>query len=335
MSRDIRRVPLDFDWPLHEKWKGYLSPDELDEIPCEPCDGRGYSPTALVLFEMWYGHLAQGRFRPEDNGSTPFLPTHPVIWARAERNIQEAPGYYVGGHMPVRYDDPRQDDEDVQRALAARDSGYTADQIRAATTREARRLAAHYNEGWCHHLNADDVEALLAADRLWDFTRAWSREHGWQRVLGGRAPTPQEVNEWSLAGMGHDSLNCGIVIEAKCRRNGVDPICALCNGHGSHEAYPGQRKDAENWERTDPPTGEGWQAWESVSEGSPISPVFATAEELAAWWSNPDRTDRWKKDWMPYDHALKLVKAGWAPSGATIGGEFVPGVEVAGRMADA
>jgi hypothetical protein len=299
------------------------------------CEGSGYSEASRMLHDLWYGHSAAVRFRPEDNGSTPFQPTHPIIWARAERNIQEAPGYYVGGHMPIRWDDPRQHEEDFQRAIAARDSGYTADQIRAATTREARRLAAHFNSGWCHHLNADDVEALLAADRLWDFTRAWSREHRWQRVLGGRAPTPQEVNDWSISGMGHDSLNRGIVVEAKCRRAGLDPICANCNGHGSHEAYPGQRADADNWQHTDPPAGDGWQAWESVSEGSPISPVFATAEELAEWWSNPDRDDRWKKDWMPYDNALALVKAGWAPSGATIDGEFVPGVEVPGRMANA
>ena len=40
-------------------------------------------------------------------------------------------------------------------------------------------------------------------------------------------------------------------------------------------------------------------------------------------------------DDRPDDYALKLVNAGWAPSGATIGGEFMPGVEVAGRTADA
>jgi hypothetical protein len=27
----------------------------------------------------------------------------------------------------------------------------------------------------------------------------------------------------------------------------------------------------------------GWQLYETTSEGSPVSPVFATAEELAAW----------------------------------------------------
>jgi len=33
----------------------------------------------------------------------------------------------------------------------------------------------------------------------------------------------------------------------------------------------------------EPPTGEGFQLWETTSEGSPVSPVFASAEELADW----------------------------------------------------
>lgn len=57
--------------------------------------------------------------------------------------------------------------------------------------------------------------------------------------------------------------------------------CPKCKGHASIEKYPGQRADAEAWEPTEPPTGDGWQMWETTSEGSPISPVFATAEELA------------------------------------------------------
>ena len=34
------------------------------------------------------------------------------------------------------------------------------------------------------------------------------------------------------------------------------------------------------WPMAEPPTGDGYQIWETV-KGSPISPVFATPEELA------------------------------------------------------
>jgi hypothetical protein len=58
-------------------------------------------------------------------------------------------------------------------------------------------------------------------------------------------------------------------------------ICPTCEGHASIERYEGQRDQAEAWEATEPPTGDGWQMWETTSEGSPTSPVFATPEELA------------------------------------------------------
>lgn len=36
-------------------------------------------------------------------------------------------------------------------------------------------------------------------------------------------------------------------------------------------------------QRVEPPTGEGYQCWETVTEGSPISPVFKTLVELCEW----------------------------------------------------
>jgi len=39
----------------------------------------------------------------------------------------------------------------------------------------------------------------------------------------------------------------------------------------------------EDWKNYDPPTGEGYQLWETTSEGSPISPVFETLDDLCAW----------------------------------------------------
>lgn len=33
----------------------------------------------------------------------------------------------------------------------------------------------------------------------------------------------------------------------------------------------------------EPPKGEGYQLWETTSEGSPVSPVFKTLDELCEW----------------------------------------------------
>ena len=33
----------------------------------------------------------------------------------------------------------------------------------------------------------------------------------------------------------------------------------------------------------EPPSGEGYQLWETTTEGSPVSPVFKTIDELSEW----------------------------------------------------
>lgn len=50
--------------------------------------------------------------------------------------------------------------------------------------------------------------------------------------------------------------------------------------YGWVEDVPTIEAAFELWEETPPPTGEGWQLWENTSNGSPITPVFATRDEL-------------------------------------------------------
>lgn len=268
MSRTVKRVPLDFDWPLNEVWEGYIRPVDPTIKPCPDCKS-GYSPQAERWHDQWYGNAP---FTPADNGSTPFSPEHPKIWGRAERNIADSPGYYGTGTLAVFL--------------------------------EANRLARFFNGAWCHHLVDQDVAALVKADRLVDFTHTFIRGQGWVKKDPVTVPTPAQVNEWSLAGFGHDAINAYIVVKARCKREGVPLECPTCEGAATVREVPltlgsGQRApenpgsqtrlapvrdDEENdWERTEPPTGDGWQLWETVSEGSPVTPVFPTAEALAAF----------------------------------------------------
>lgn len=39
----------------------------------------------------------------------------------------------------------------------------------------------------------------------------------------------------------------------------------------------------QNWQPIEPPVGAGWQMWETVSDGSPVSPVFSTRAALVEW----------------------------------------------------
>lgn len=56
-------------------------------------------------------------------------------------------------------------------------------------------------------------------------------------------------------------------------------------------------------ELCEPPKGEGYQLWETTSEGGPVSPVFETLDELCKWCeenyttfgSNKASKEEWKR----------------------------------------
>lgn len=105
--------------------------------------------------------------------------------------------------------------------------------------------------------------------------------------------------------------------------------CSRCNGEGTM-APPSLREAAEQFREAwhqEPPAGDGWQMWETVSEGSPVSPVFATPEELVDWMTQPGDGD-WRR---PYSReaAEAFVKVGYSiGSFGMIGGRMVDGVEM-------
>ena len=68
-----------------------------------------------------------------------------------------------------------------------------------------------------------------------------------------------------------------------CEERGVSANCTACNGEGEFWHSEEIKNLAENFEGYDPPSGEGFQLWETTSEGSPISPVFPSLEELCQW----------------------------------------------------
>lgn len=273
MGRQIKRVPLDFSWPLHKPWSGYVYPEFEGRHDCLSCESSGYSPEALQFKREWYGSLyPEVDFDPASTGSTPFEPTHPAIQSIAQRNV-----------------------------------GRSSSRLFKL---ECKRLSYLFNSSWSHHLSQEDVDALVAEKRL--------VHTGLPEPL-----TASDVNAWSLSGLGHDSINSWVCIKARCACLGVSDKCSLCKGSGELWDSEEQRLEAESWEQTDPPTGEGWQLWETVSEGSPISPVFASPEELAEYLSENDDTSLSIDQWLGW-----ITKSGWAPSGiGVVGMGMYSGVE--------
>ena len=87
--------------------------------------------------------------------------------------------------------------------------------------------------------------------------------------------------------------------------------CKHCDGDG---VDPAIKEAYEAWRETEPPAGDGWQMWETTSEGSPISPVCETPEALARWLAD-NKASTFGSDTTDYDTWLRMIKGtGWAMS---------------------
>ena len=86
-----------------------------------------------------------------------------------------------------------------------------------------------------------------------------------------------------------------------------------------------------------PPRGDGWQLWQTVSDG-PLSPVFATPDELIDWMCLPDPKDPprppslpWAQGWRR-DVAEPFVRGCMcAPSIVAVDGRVMGGAEFVTR----
>lgn len=206
MGREVKRVPMDFDWPLEKTWEGFLNP-HYEQCPDCSC---GNTESSRALEHLVHLILIAGADSLKGN-------LHP--WLR------EAGLDSVGTTL-----------HELTTGLANRSPG-----------------------GFGHD----------ACDR-------WSA----QKKIAAAAGLP---DDWG--------------------------ICTTCKGHAIH---PDHFAAYEAWESEPPPSGEGWQLWETVSEGSPVSPVFATAEELAQHLA--DGGGRPLGAPPTYEQALAFVNDGWAPS---------------------
>ena len=155
---------------------------------------------------------------------------------------------------------------------------------------------------WHDKISQAEVDHLRAEGRLNrpDFGGEWRTD-----LL-----TAAEVN---ASRHPHDAINRWILVRYRCEAIGLSMTCSTCNGEGEI-ATDAEREAAAAWEPTEPPAGEGWQLWETVSEGSPISPVFDTPEGLADWMESSAYKWGAQSAW-PKGSALPwITDPGWAPS---------------------
>lgn len=301
MSRNLKRVPMAFAWPLRQTWPGYINPYHQLAGRCPDCE-CGYDrvkgrpdANAALFYEQWYGYAP---FDPAAYGADPLSPFAPPIWQLASHNVDAAPDFYMQNAERIAREDFKRK---ALNGFGPDDPSFilfpSFDKERAINV-EARRLYELWRYQWKHHLIQADVDALVAERRLPAFTHrprspeqveqleAQAAAGGsgyWLNEPNGYHPTATEVNEWSLGGMSHDAINNGVCIEARCLREGVPHLCARCKGSATIWSTPEAEQQCDEWQKTEPPTGDGYQLWQDCSEGSPVSPVFASLDELCAW----------------------------------------------------
>jgi hypothetical protein len=258
VGRELKRVPLDFKWPINKTWEGYLNPFSKHAIKC--CK-QGYSKEGQFLHDSFYS-VYQTDLWAVWTG-------HNILAIRPRERLKQ-----------MGWDDRVCDNIDM-----ARQFGF-------------KSLTC-----WGDKLDADDIKALVDDNRLYDFTQTWTRETGWKPKDPAYMPTPDEVNAWSGQGMGHDAINCGILIKHRCKKIGVNDICEKCEGTSRLWPSPEVEKQHADWTEVEPPKGDGYQLWQSTSEGSPITPVFKTMDELCLYAADHCTTfgsemtsaENWKK----------------------------------------
>jgi hypothetical protein len=286
MGREVKRVPLDFDWPLDKVWKGYVLPESLRGSQCPDCEG-GQTHLGWWVQNVTYlvGMLAADvHDQQHGQGLHPWLANfsrahghweylRDVAWV----HINDIPDRPVTGtsRWVVDRPGPKEQSLDFFHGL----------------------LRAYFKI----RAESGDEYAYLYQDR--DLP---SRDE-----VGSTLGSSSSTGNMDLS---HAIL--GILTHAA----GVDFVCRTCDGDGVLEDFPGQKAErhawfeADHYEEDGPPVGEGWQLWETVSEGSPISPVFDSAEKLAEWLCSPSYTWGASGPMSSYERALVFVRAGWAPS---------------------
>lgn len=268
MGREVRRVPLDFAWPLHKPWEGFLNPHGSR---C-PENGRtcfnGYTAAgkwleAFCRLIALAGEDAKASTPGQRAGHDTNGRIYPHPW------IQE-------WSMAPRADVP----DDVHAAIREHEDALTR-------MREMRK-----------YLLEHPPEILPLTGELSDLIERFSGEQidtfGGGRVSYGFAQKLLEVA-------------------------GLDPekwgSCRVCNGAGDD---PAKRAAFEAWKKTPPPAGPGWQLWETVSEGSPTSPVFVSKDAFVQYLVG---------EGYSHEAVTRFAEVGSAPSAVMVGGEMRRDIE--------
>ena len=269
VSREVKRVALDFEWPLKKVWKGYVNP-HFKRCEAEDCRGGETAASAWVsgvarLIAM-LGEEAAAAPHARELQARGRIHPHPYLeaWAQAPRDRE--PQALRDALAKVEGDDAREREvyRDYWRRNMPKLLPLTEELASFVSGVAGRKInAGPFNQ----NPEVDIYRALLRAAKITD-------------------------ERWGS--------------------------CRACGGSG---IAPEAQKTYDAWEPEEPPAGPGWQLWETVTEGSPISPVFERREGLVSYLEQQGYSRK---------AAEEFTRVGFAPSGAMVGGKMYDGIEFCG-----
>lgn len=249
MGRELKRVPLDFSWPLNKVWSGFVNP-HYKKCPQDGVTCLGGSTVA----DQWLDSIVRflELLAEQGEANTP----ENVAFMRAQgrtyphpylARFEQAPTYRSGSYYSIV-----PPDQELARVL----------KLFAGLKPDAKL-------GLCgDHLGSSLAKAIKKTAKL--------------------------PEKWGY--------------------------CPVCDGSGQD---PASKEAYDAWEETPVPTGPGYQVWETVSEGSPVSPVFATADGLEHYLVNTSGHSR--------ESARAFIESGWVPSMVIRGGVAYQGIDSADK----
>lgn len=196
------------------------------------------------------------------------------------------------------------------------DAGYSkeAQKIRDEVYRhnhDDRYLPNPYHTGWrynpkqkVYNMGQDEIDYIMS-NKFNDEQRKNVMEYMVKpQYPDAKKITPEIFSYLALINPMFPTCNLDWeLINYHSEKEGWDSRCPHCGGDGILYLNDEIKRLHEDFRWQEPPTGEGYQIWENTSEGSPITPVFKTAEELAeyceregvSWYAHETAS---KEDWL-------------------------------------
>ena len=178
---------------------------DRESKPCVTCVQTGYHPDAQWVTESFCAHSSPFKRRTEQQ-------------ERAKMLLAS-----FGSRLPTA---PLLEENSFPSAEVL--SRYGPEFLEFCSTMRSSLFGE-----WSRSITQDEVDALVEAGRLRDFTHRWE-EGKWiskeSPVTAEQVNADQDAGPGKRVGFGHDAINRCILIEARLKRYGIPKSCPTCDG---------------------------------------------------------------------------------------------------------